>query len=72
MNDRDKLDDNVLLEDEPSRKSIHPGLVAALILAVVLAFVLIWFFFLSDGEAGKAVPAPHARGRSRPVRRCSA
>src|SRR5690348_2236220 len=45
-------------EISPVRRRVHPGLIAALMLAVVVVFLLAWYFISSSGEAGKPVPAP--------------
>jgi RND family efflux transporter MFP subunit len=45
-------------EVSPVRRRIHPGLIAALILAIVVVFLIGWYLFGSSGEAGKPVPAP--------------
>jgi RND family efflux transporter MFP subunit len=63
MNETDKPHDNESYEqidDKPLRRSVHPGLIAALILAAVLVFLLVWFLFMSGGESGKPVPAPRS------------
>lgn len=45
-------------EVRPQRR-IHPGLIAAIVIALVLVFFLIvWYFSGSSGEAGRPVPAP--------------
>ena len=45
-------------EISPARRGIHPGLIAALILAIVLVFLFLWYFFRSDSGGGQPVPAP--------------
>ena len=45
-------------EISPVRRRIHPGLIAALILAIVGVFLLLWYFFRSDSGGGQPVPAP--------------
>jgi cobalt-zinc-cadmium efflux system membrane fusion protein len=45
-------------EIRPVRTRIHPGLIAALILAIVVVFLVLWYFLGSSGEAGRPVPAP--------------
>lgn len=47
-------------EVSPVRRRIHPGLIAALILAIVVVFLIGWYRFGSSGEAGRPVPAPRA------------
>ena len=47
-------------EVAPVRRRIHPGLVAALILAIVVVFLLAWYFFGSSSDAGRPVPAPRS------------
>lgn len=46
-------------EVSPVRRRLHPGLIAALILAVVVVFFLGWYMLLS-GEGGQPVPAPRS------------
>lgn len=46
-------------EEVQSRRRIHPGLIAAIVIAIVLVFFsIIWYFSRSNGEAGRPVPAP--------------
>ncbi|MBA3353738.1 MAG: efflux RND transporter periplasmic adaptor subunit, partial [Blastocatellia bacterium] len=47
-------------EVSPVRRRIHPGLIAALILAIVVVFLIGWYLFGSSGEAGRPVPVPRA------------
>ena len=43
------------------RRRIHPGLIAAAVIAAILLFFLaIWYFSGSSGEAGRPVPAPRS------------
>lgn len=68
--DRVVRDEHIVTEDgelvrheeevPPVRRGIHPGLIAALILAIVVVFFLLWYFFGSSSEAGKPVPAPRS------------
>jgi cobalt-zinc-cadmium efflux system membrane fusion protein len=45
-------------EIRPHRR-IHPGLIAAIVIALVLvSFLIVWYFSGSGGEAGRPVPAP--------------
>lgn len=62
-------DEVVRREEEVShvRRRMHPGLIAALILAVMGALFLAWYFLRSSGEAGKPVPAPRSSVRETPV-----
>jgi RND family efflux transporter MFP subunit len=52
--------DEYVVEDvhEGHRRRLNPGLHAALILFIVLAFLIGWYFLSSTGDAGKPVPAP--------------
>lgn len=56
-------DDSELVRHEetvsPARRRIHPGLIAALSLAVVVVFLLGWYI-LSSGSGGQPVPAPRS------------
>lgn len=46
-------------EEVRPKRRIHPGLIAAIVIALVLVFFLtIWYFSGSGGEAGRPVPAP--------------
>src|SRR5688500_10076465 len=47
-------------EEETSSRRIHPGLIGALVLAIVVVFLLAWYFFGTSSEAGKPVPAPRS------------
>ena len=51
----------------PARRRMHPGLIAALILAIVVVFLLVWYFVGSSGEAGRPVPAPRSSMADTPV-----
>jgi cobalt-zinc-cadmium efflux system membrane fusion protein len=44
----------------PVRRRIHPGLIAALILAVVVIFLLGWYMLSSGSGGGQPVPAPRS------------
>jgi RND family efflux transporter MFP subunit len=44
----------------PVRRRIHPGLIAALILAVVVVFLLGWYMLRSSSGGGQPVPAPRS------------
>jgi len=44
----------------PVKRRIHPGLIAALILAILVVFLLVWYFFIAGGEEGRPVPAPRS------------
>ena len=56
-------------EEEVShvRRRMHPGLIAALILAIVGALFLAWYLLRSTGEAGRPVPAPRSSGNETPL-----
>lgn len=64
-------DDGEIIRHEeevtPVRRRIHPGLIAALILAIVVVLLLAWYFLASSGEAGKPVPAPRSSMTDAPV-----
>ena len=56
-------DSGVLHQDEeakPMLRRIHPGLIAALILGIVVVFLLGWYFLGSRGGGGQSVPAPRS------------
>jgi multidrug efflux pump subunit AcrA (membrane-fusion protein) len=51
---------------EPVRRRIHPGLIAALILTIVVVSLLAWYFLASSSEAGNPVPAPRSSATDMP------
>jgi RND family efflux transporter MFP subunit len=55
-------------EYEPVRRRIHPGLIAALILAVVVVFFLCWYMLRSGSTGGgQPVPAPRSSMNDMPA-----
>jgi multidrug efflux pump subunit AcrA (membrane-fusion protein) len=47
-------------ETTPIRRRIHPGLIAALMLAIAGVLLLGWYLLGPSGEAGRPVPAPRS------------
>ncbi|MEP7213480.1 MAG: efflux RND transporter periplasmic adaptor subunit [Acidobacteriota bacterium] len=62
MNETEEPDNNTTPHEDVSpakRRRVHPGIIAASLVAVVLAFTLIyWLVARSRGDAGRPVPAP--------------
>lgn len=62
MNEKENIEKTAVIEPAEtvgSKRTIHPGMIAAAgVAAIALILFLVWFFAVRDPEVGRPVPAP--------------